>query len=480
LFITIVALFSLMLIWNFGLYGVDDILLVVQPSPSAEYERWALIDGRYLLFIVVRTASLIGLDIMRDYAIFALIYALSFATFVVAVVDYLIRDIEVSRAERAIIGLLFAILLMTHGFQVDVIVWKNCFPFMLLIYFIMTIALGILKSKRRRLWHYPELAALFLALNFVYQPATMALFWLALAWAVLTYTGAQEADARKHLRLIGHVAAVAALVVVAGLGFIALTRVTGVGGDRVFNLAHGPVLLGNLKHHVKYVIGLVDPSGTICGPYAGGPIVFLAAILLVIIFRAALGRSWVQSLFVSALLGAILICSQNLENILLGDYVPNGRNSFYTGLLFPLLWLAAWLAVRPRMVRMLLLIAAVATALQTMIFAKIVAERSELQRRDFGLAKDIGDAIRNDPSLAGVTGISLPIFQVPAGYYRALSRPFFDSGRSILEYAFAQVPLITFVTGVELERIGLASCRPSEKPGPLRIRRDGTNIVVCF
>jgi hypothetical protein len=196
--------------------------------------------------------------------------------------------------------------------------------------------------------------------------------------------------------------------------------------------------------------------------------------------RRSLKRSWFQLLFLSALLGAILICSQNPENILLRWYVPNGRNSFYTGLLFPLLWLVAWLAIRPRMVRSLLLIAAVATALQTMIFAKVVAERSELQRRDFGLAKDIGDAIRNDPSLAGVTGISLPMGQTPAGYYRGLNRPFFDDGRSILEYDFAQVPLITFVTGVELERIGTTSCLPSEQPGPLRIRRDGTNVVVCF
>jgi hypothetical protein len=115
-----------------------------------------------------------------------------------------------------------------------------------------------------------------------------------------------------------------------------------------------------------------------------------------------------------------------------------------------------------------------------MIFAKIIAERFELQRRDFVFAKDIGDAIRNGPSLAGVTGISLPYRRMPAGYYRGLTRPIFDSGRSILEYEFAQVPLITFVTGVELERTGTSSCPPSEQPGQVRVQRDGTNIVVCF
>jgi hypothetical protein len=114
-----------------------------------------------------------------------------------------------------------------------------------------------------------------------------------------------------------------------------------------------------------------------------------------------------------------------------------------------------------------------------MIFAKVIAERFELQRRDFALAKDIGDAIRSDASLAGVTGISLPFRQVPAGYYRGLTQPIFDSGRSILEYDFAQVPIITFVTRLELVRTGTANCRPSEQPGRLWIRRDGTNIV-CF
>jgi hypothetical protein len=127
----------------------------------------------------------------------------------------------------------------------------------------------------------------------------------------------------------------------------------------------------------------------------------------------------------------------------------------------------------------LLLIAAVAIALQTMIFAKLTTERFELQRRDYALAKDIGDAIRSDPSLAGVTGISLPT-QLFAGYYRFLTRPILDSGRSVLSYNFAQVPLITFVTGLELVRTGTASCRPSEKPGQVRVRRDGTDIAVCF
>jgi hypothetical protein len=483
MFIMITALFSLLLISNFGLYGVDDMLIVVQPSPSAEFERWALIDGRYLLFVAVRFARLIGLDIMRDYPVFALIYAVSFATFVVAVVDYLIRDIGVSRAERAIISLLFATLLMTHGFNVDLIVWKNCFPFMLLIYLIMAASLAVLKSKRHSRWHYPWLAALFLALNCIYQPATMALFWLALAWAVVTYIGAREAEPSNHVRLVRHVAAVAALVVVAGLGYIALTRVvfvlTGAGGDRVFNLADGHTLLSNLRHHAIHVIGLVDPSGSIYGPYAGGPIVFLAAILLVIVLRVSLTRSWFQLLFVSALLGAMLVCSQNFENILQTIYRPSGRSSFYAGLLLPTLWLAAWLAIRPRMEGRLLLIAAVAIALQTMIFAKLTTERFELQRRDYALAKDIGDAIRSDPSLAGVTGISLPT-QLFAGYYRFLTRPILDSGRSVLSYNFAQVPLITFVTGLELVRTGTASCRPSEIPGQVRVRRDGTDIAVCF
>ena len=314
----------------------------------------------------------------------------------------------------------------------------------------------------------------------------MALFWLALAWAVITYIEAGEAEARKHVRLIGHVAAVATLFVVAGLGYIALTRVfvalTGkVAGERVSDTAYGNILLENLRHHPKYVLGLVDPSGSMYGPYAGGPIVFLGVILLCIVLRAALKTSWFRSLFVLALLAAILICSQNFEHLLLRSYHwPTGRSSFYAGLLFPVLWLAAWLSIRPRWVRTLLLIAAVATALQTMIFAKIIAERFELQRRDFALAKDIGDAIRRDPLLAGVTGISLPYREMPASYYRGLIRPIFDSGRSILEYDFVQVPIITFVTGVELVRIGTVSCPPSDESGPFTIRRDGGNVVVCF
>src|SRR5260370_17351172 len=185
-FIAIVALFSMILISTFGLYGVDDILLVVQPSPSLEFAHWALIDGRYVLYLALRSARLIGLDAMNDYAIIALIYAVSFATFVAAVVDYLIRDIEVSRSERAIIGLLFSVLFMTHDFQVALIASKNYFPFMLLIYFIMAACLAVLKSKRRLRWHYPGLAALFLALNCIYQPSTLSLLLLPFACGSFT------------------------------------------------------------------------------------------------------------------------------------------------------------------------------------------------------------------------------------------------------------------------------------------------------
>ena len=150
--------------------------MVVRPSPSAQYEFWALGDSRYLRFAALRFARLIGLDVLRDYSVFALIYTISFAIFIIAVVDYLTKDIQVSRIERAISGLLFASLFMTHGFQAELIAWKNCFPFMLLIYFIMAACLVLLKSERYRGWHYLGLAALFVALNCIYQPATMALF----------------------------------------------------------------------------------------------------------------------------------------------------------------------------------------------------------------------------------------------------------------------------------------------------------------
>ena len=487
-FITIAALFSLVLISNFGLYGCDDFDQIVRPSPSAQYEHWALDDSRYLLFAALRLGRHIGLDVLRDYSVFALIYAISFTTFIIAAVDYLTKDIQVSRAERAIIGLLFALLFMTHGFQGELIAWKNCFPFMLLIYFIMAACLVLLKSERYRWWYYLGLAALFVALNCIYQPATMAIFWLAIAWATVTYVGAREPELRNNVRLLRQVTAATALVVIAGLAYLALTRAVRALGDvtngpfvssRAFNLADRGTLLLNIKHHAKSVIGLVDPSGSIYGPYAGGPVVFLAAILLIIILRETLRRSWFQLFFISALLGILLVCSQNLENILLKAYWPSGRSSFYAGLLVPILWLAAWLAIRPKMKRVLLLIALLAIGLQTMTFAKRTAEWLELQRRDYALAKDIGDAIRSDPALAGATGISLPA-QVPRGYYRGLTLPVYDSGASVFDHPFAQVPIITFVTGLELTPTATASCPPSEQPGQVRVRRDGADIVVCF
>ena len=45
-FVLIAVVFGLILISNFGYYSTDDVHLIVQPSPSAEFAAWSLLDGR--------------------------------------------------------------------------------------------------------------------------------------------------------------------------------------------------------------------------------------------------------------------------------------------------------------------------------------------------------------------------------------------------------------------------------------------------
>jgi hypothetical protein len=484
-FVTIAAVFTLMLTSNFGYYSMDDLDMVVQPNPSGEFEVWALDDGRYLLFAALKLASAVGLDVLRDYSVLAVIYAISFALFVTTTVSYLTRGLAISPIQRNVFGLVFALAFMTHGFVGDLIAWKNCFPFMLLIFLIMAACLVLLGSERLGLSRFIGLAGLFLMLNCIYQPATMALFWLSLGRALVGNLGTYDGRSQTVMRILRHVIAVTALFIIAGIGYVALTRVvlalTGITSTRPFGLADGNTLLFNLFYHAQAVIGLLTPSGSIYGPYAGGPVVFVLAILMGVILLESALRSRPQFFSTLAILGCLTVCAQNLENLLLATYWPTGRSSFYAALLLPVLSLAAWVSIRPTMRSAVWIIVFVAISLQATMFAKLTAERFELQRRDYALAKEIGDAIRGEATLPNTNDIRLPK-QVPAVHYRNLTSPVFDSGRSAFDYSFAQAPIIEFVTGMKLKRIGVASCPPNAVRDQInvRIRREGAVTVICF
>src|SRR4029077_17250020 len=108
----------------------------------------------------------------------------------------------------------------------------------------------------------------------------------------------------------------------------------------------------------------------------------------------------------------LTVCAQNLENLLLATYWPTGRSSFYAALLLPVLSLASWVSIRPTMRSTVWIIVFISISLQATMFAKLTAERFELQRRDYALAKEIGNAILGEATLADTSDIRLPR-QVP-------------------------------------------------------------------
>lgn len=485
LFVAISTAFGVLLFSNFGYFSNDDVYIVVQPSPSAEIAPLHLEDGRYLLFAATRLLMVLGLDILRDYQVFAIMYAVAFATFAVTVVNYLTSDVAVSNIQQAIIAFLFARAFMTHGFVSDLIAWKVCFLYMVLILPIMAACLVMLQLAMPGWSHYAKLTILFLTLNFIYQQATMAQLWLSLARSLINYVSARDGRFQVLPRLLRHVLAVAAFFVISGLGYIALTKfvfwLTGVGSTRPFDLADDQTFLLNLSYHVQCVIGLLDPSGTIYGPYVGGPVALLGLVMIGLVLYEATRRSWRRLLIVLIILGCLMLCSQNLENLLLRVYWPSARSSFYAAMLLPVLGLTLWLAVRPNMRPTILVIAFVAINLQAAMFAKLTAERFELQRRDFVLAREISNAILADVTLADTSGISFPR-HVPSTQYRGLTSSVLDSGQSAFDSLWSQAPVIDFVTGLKLTRVGVAACPLSMRRDLIRVhvRREGTGIVVCY
>ncbi len=82
---SVIPIIAGLFIWAFsgyfGYLNIDDLIAIVSDNPAEVYARIDVQDGRYLLAAAVLAFKAIGLDGLRDYTIFAVLYAFVFAWF---------------------------------------------------------------------------------------------------------------------------------------------------------------------------------------------------------------------------------------------------------------------------------------------------------------------------------------------------------------------------------------------------------------
>jgi hypothetical protein len=190
--------------------------------------------------------------------------------------------------------------------------------------------------------------------------------------------------------------------------------------------------------------------------------------------RGAAWRGWIA-------LAGMLALLANPQNLMLGTYWPSYRSSFYAAAFLPVLLIAA-LAARPsgRGVARLAALGGIILALQTTLFIRLSAERTEVQRRDLAFAERMVEAIEGQPETRGLTEIRMHC-DSPVLFYRGILENSGDTNRSIFASCWAHEAVLFYATGRHYVRIGDPTC-PATRPSrpAITVHREGEAAAICF
>lgn len=479
----VAGLFILAFRENVGYLNVDDLNAIISDSPAETYAQISVQDGRYLLAAALRAFKAVGIDGLLDYAVFAALYALAFAWFCQAAVAYLTRDSglrpEIARAWTVAFGTL----LLTHGFFSDLIAWKIAYPVMFLMLLPVAACLQLLVRHPPTPRLFLALAGLMLVANMMYQPGTTAILFLAFAWVLVTALSPGSRHGRDLRPYATHIGMVVAAYVAAGVGYVVLAHViratAGIDGARPFALSPLHLVPNHIYQYARQVIGVFDPTGSMGEAHAEGPLALVALGLVVALVGLAFRRGRLVPVL-AGLAGLGLLLS-NPQNLLVENYYPSGRSSFYVGFFLPVLLIAAHASgPSARSKNWIVGLTVVVLAFQLVWFVQQSSERVELQRRDFAFAQRIVDTIDADPSTRNAVTVRLPL-ALPPGIYRDLRPSVGRTTPSIFLSPWARGALLSHASGRRLAYVGESTC-PSARTGPLEIvvRREGDTVDVCY
>ena len=468
---------------NVGYLSMDDLDLIIRDSPTDRFILYCLLDGRYLLVLGLRAFQAIGVDVLHEFTVFAVIYAVVFAFFCQAAIAYVTRDAGLRSETVRAWTILSGALMLTHGFYGDLVAWKNAFPLILLMMAPAALCLHLLAQNPLTPKLCVQVFVLLLITDLIYQPGTTAILFLTFGWALITAlspTSRQGGNLRPYFIQI---AIIAGLYATAGAGYIVVTRIvraiTGIQSERPFMLASPQNFLDHLSEHFRQMFAMLYPNSEVNGPYAGGPVTLIALALFVILGWLA----WRRARQVGAWIGlaGLILLLANPQNLMLSFYWPSLRSSFYVALLIPVLLIAACTVAPTRQWRgRIATLAMLILALQSTLFMRLSAERMELQRRDFAFAQRVVDAILAEPTTRDVTEVRLPR-DGPSTIYLGLLPSVRDTNRTSFASDWAQEGLLFYATGRHYTRAGDPECPALRPAAPeITVRRVGNTASVCF
>lgn len=484
---SVIPIIAGLFIWafseNIGYLNIDDLIAIVSGNPAEAYAVIDLRDGRHLLAAAILAFNAIGLDGLRDYAIFAVLYAFVFAWFCQAAVAYVTRDSGLRPEIVRVWTVLSGVLLLTHGFFGDLIAWKIAYHVMLVTLLPVTLCLRLLARHSPTPRLCLELAGLMLIINMMYQPGATAVLFLTFAGVLVTALSPGGRAGRTFGPCFAQIGIVVAAYVAAGAGYLVVTHViravSGIGAARPFALVSLHQLPDHLCQYATQIIGVFDPTGQLGGARIVEPQALIALALVS-------GLAWLafrRGNFVPVCIGLVglgLLLS-NPQNLLVTYYGPNGRSSFYIGFFLPVLLMAAHASgPSPRWKDRIVGLTVVVLALQVAWFLRQSSERMELQRREFAFARLIVNTIDADPATRNAPSVRLP-HTPPPGSYRGLHAGMGRSTFTIFEWNWGISALLTYASGRELTYVGKSNC-PAVRSGPLEIvlRREGDTVEVCY
>jgi hypothetical protein len=464
---------------SFGYLSADDISFIVQENPNTNIIVAELWNGRYLTALTTYLMKLLSIDALRNFALFAVFYAVAFVLLVHSMSNY----IGITNTNYT--ALLACSCILFHPGNLDLDQYKVNFIADAEMYIFAGLALrSIGEDQEPGVW--PSFrSASFSALSFLsYQPALLLIvIAFLLRWlGLFTAPSFMGIFTRFYKELFRFCAIMAGGLLIAFTVTKLGEVLTGIGFDRISLIAPSNIPWRILQH-LHSIANMWMPFRTVqYGSMSAGPVMIIGALVGLISVFCAPSRHRLISLF---LLVSILALSQIPIHIFTSDYWPTLRSSFYFIYISPCLIMIGTAHIRQaNAVRTSLL--GVYVLVCASIFFNYTADRYSTKNRDEALARLVVSRILEAGVASEPIRVAFPtavaehreILAVTSGLRSSL----FDWSHSAFARPWSRAAILNYVSGVVFieEQADSASCPSQTNLQPIKITKVEGRFDVCF
>jgi hypothetical protein len=456
----------------YPLYSPDYFSILQFDNHYQVLTRADLVVGRFASALAAYAASFVGLDPFETYPVYVAATALAVGLFLRRLyLRYL--GLEPSLAMFS----LFAFTFLFSGAMFDLLSFREV-PHHALLVFAFACLYLVLEDMRdgwpRALLRVVVIVCLFAS----YQAAAVMLVVLAVLKAMFEVAGGMSAR-EVGKRLVGD-----AVIMLAGLCLYlvfkgAVERHAGIEMSRKFlDYRDSAAVMRRLDEHARAVLALFRTPGPVYQwSHVGAGLVI--GLLGYAALAARAGRRGVLCIILAA---ALVLLLQDPLNLVVAEYWPVLRSSFYVALIPGLLVAFVYSsATAPIVRRSRDYVLAGMACLYAVAGSLILIDAYALRERDAALAQQIAAAVKADPVFADVKGarVTSNWGRMMRAHYPGITGLSFDFGAPLMAVSWSFEPYIKHETGIELKYLGAADCREDGEPALKLATRDGV-LDVCF